>query len=136
MTKQKNAKVSILSEETVQRFYELTQQAKGIDYELAELKKEIHSSLDQLVGENEKSSLLFGDIQLQRQIRTSMTYDQEKTVSRLEELQLHDCIETIRRPNADRINAAVTLGLLAEEELEGCQLRKDTPALTVRKVNG
>lgn len=124
----------LITEDKVQKYYELHQQYKEIEKELNQLKKEIHASLDHVFGENNKGSVEIGDKQIQRQIRITVHYDQEKTVQRLEELQLLDCIETVRKPNVQKIEAALTLGLLTEDSLTDCKELKRTPAIVVRKI--
>jgi hypothetical protein len=122
------------TEEVIQRYYELNQQLKEIEFELAGLKKRFHSFFDATVGRNNKGETSLGRYVLQRQIRESVHYHEEHTVRLLEELNLQDCIKIIKVPDEEKIYAAVTLGLIDATKLEPCKNRKVTQAIVVKKI--
>jgi hypothetical protein len=125
----------MVNEEMLNRYHELNQQKKDIDNEMAELKKVFHHYFDATVGQKENGESIVGNFMLQRQIRGSESLDEDRTVQLLEELNLTDCIETVKRPDRQKIDAAVTLGLLAETDLEDCIIKKVTQAIIVKKAN-
>ncbi|EIT84727.1 hypothetical protein A374_13585 [Fictibacillus macauensis ZFHKF-1] len=124
-----------VTEEMVCRFYELSKQAKAIENELSTLKKQFNAHFDFISGHHQKGELAVGAYKLQRQIRTSQSYVAETTVNKLEELQLEDCILTTRTPNKEKIEAALTLGLIPAGALDHCHLVKHTPVITVKANN-
>lgn len=123
-----------LTEETLARYFQLNKEAKAIEKELAKLKKTFNDYFDQLVGERQKGEFVLGNYKLQRQIRTSESYLPQETVQKLEALQLTDCVQIVKRPDEQKIDAAVTLGLLAPDTLEDCKVRKMSAAIYVREV--
>ncbi|SFE52120.1 hypothetical protein SAMN05428981_106108 [Bacillus sp. OV194] len=123
-----------VTEEMVSRFHELNQQAKAIDAELSELKKKFNTHFDYMCGESEKGEVLYGSYKLQRQIRKSESFHTEKTVQKLEELNLQDCIIITKQPDKQKIEAAMTLGLIPQGELDDCLLRKITPVIVVKEM--
>jgi len=123
----------LISEEMVDRYYQLQVQAKKIERELNELKKVFHQYFDLKLGENEKGELLFKNYKLQRQIRISEKYNDMKTVGKLESLNLSDCIQIIKKPDEEKIKAAMALGILNEEELADCKDSKISSAILVRE---
>ncbi|MBM7643957.1 hypothetical protein JOD45_000148 [Scopulibacillus daqui] len=122
-----------ITESMVKRFHELNLKAKEIEDELSELKKKFNHYFDHTLGENAKGEWAFGHLKLQRQIRKSEKFNEEKTVKKLEELNLLDCIETVKKPNKEKINAAVTLGLLSPYDLEECLIKRVSKVIVVRK---
>ncbi len=97
------------------------------------MKKVINVYFDETVGKQEKGESIVGDYKIQRQIRTSESYHDEKMVKKLEELNLVDCIRIIKQPDQQKIDAAITLGLLGQADIEDCIVKKTTNAITVRK---
>jgi hypothetical protein len=124
----------MVDEEMLNRYHELNQQKKDIDNEMAELKKVFHQYFDTTIGQKENGETIVGDFMLQRQIRGSESLDEERTVHLLEELNLTDCIETVKRPDRQKIDAAVTLGLLSQTDIEDCIIKKVTQAIIVKKA--
>lgn len=120
--------------EMVNRYYELNLQAKQINRELTDLKKEFHDYFDTTIGENVKAESAIGEYMVQRQIRNSDSFDEVKTVHLLEELNLVDCIQTLKRPDEQKIEAAITLGLLNQADIEECIQRKISQAILVKKI--
>jgi hypothetical protein len=122
-----------IPEELISKYFTLSEKAKEIEKELKELKKVINVYFDETVGKQEKGESIVGDYKIQRQIRTSESYHDEKTVKKLEELNLVDCIRIIKQPDQQKINAAITLGLLGQADIEDGIVKKTTNAITVRK---
>ncbi|MEK5442808.1 MULTISPECIES: hypothetical protein [unclassified Fredinandcohnia] len=122
-----------IPEELISKYFTLSEQAKVIEKELKEMKKVINVYFDETVGKQEKGESIVGDYKIQRQIRTSESYHDEKLVKKLEELNLVDCIQIIKQPDRQKIDAAITLGLLGQADIEDCIVTKTTNAITVRK---
>jgi len=122
-----------ISEKQLSRYFELSETAKELEKEMKEIKQVINTFFDKTIGKDQKGEVVIGNFRLQRQIRLTENYDEEKTVIRLEEKQLNDCIQTIRIPSKEKIEAAITLGLLDESDIEDCVVRKVTKAISVRK---
>jgi hypothetical protein len=122
-----------IPEELISKYFTLSEKAKEIEKELKEMKKVINVYFDETVGKQEKGESIVGDYKIQRQIRTSESYHDEKTVKKLEELNLVDCIRIIKQPDQQKIDAAITLGLLGQADIEDCIVKKTTNAITVRK---
>ncbi|WP_449536568.1 hypothetical protein [Ferdinandcohnia sp. Marseille-Q9671] len=123
-----------LPEELILKYFTLSEQAKEIEKELKEMKRVINVYFDETIGKNEKGESIVGDYKIQRQVRCSESFHDEKTVKKLEELNLVDCIQIIKRPDQQKIEAALTLGLLGQAEIEDCIVKKSTNAITVRKI--
>ncbi|MGP4108019.1 hypothetical protein [Virgibacillus sp. L01] len=125
---------SLLTTDMLKRYFELNNQKKKIDNELKLLKKNLHEILDESIGKDQKGELQRGDYKIQRQIRSSISYIDEKTVEKLEELNLNDCIVHVKRPDTNKLEAAIKLGLVEENEFEGCKKAKVTQALVVKEL--
>ncbi|MGC4376941.1 hypothetical protein WD019_08385 [Fictibacillus sp. Mic-4] len=123
-----------ITNEMVSRFHELSVQAKEIEGELKELKKRFNAYFDQTVGENSKGELCIGDFKLQRQIRKTENYHETKTVQKLEELNLTDCIRIVKQPDKEKIDAALTLGIIPESVLNDCLVQKFAHVVVVKKT--
>lgn len=118
----------------LERFYNLQEMKKEIDAELGDLKKEFNQLLDESVGENRAGEFVEAGYQLKRQIRKTEKYDEERTVQLLEDLQMEDLIETVRRPDKTKIHAAIELGLIRGEQLEDIIVRQYSRVLQVKQV--
>ncbi|MBY7144618.1 hypothetical protein KFZ56_16480 [Virgibacillus sp. NKC19-3] len=116
------------------RYYTLNNKKKEIEQEMTNLKKEFHTYFDNEVGVNNKGELVDGGYKLQRQIRKSEKFNEERTVNRLEEMQMNDLIKVVRKPDSEKINSAVKLGLLREEDLDGCRVTNYSAAISVKEV--
>ncbi|MFS0863203.1 hypothetical protein [Fredinandcohnia sp. 179-A 10B2 NHS] len=125
---------SEIPEELMARYVMLSEQAKQIEKELKEMKKVINVYFDETIGKNEKGESVVGNYKIQRQIRCSEGFHDEKMVKRLEDLKLVDCIQTVKQPDQQKIEAAITLGLLAQSDIEDCMIRKTSPVIVVRKI--
>lgn len=123
-----------ITEEEIRRYYVLQQEKKEIEYEMKELKKHFHQALDASVGENQKGEMKRGDYLAQRQIRTSTQYERVCTVSKLEDMQLADFIIIEKRPDTDKLEAAIKLGLVDGEAFADCKHTKVNQAITVKKL--
>lgn len=124
----------VVTEDKISRYYELQRQAKELEKEMSKLKKEFHHYFDLRDGEYSKSEKTTEHYALQRQIRVSKQYDDQKTIQLLKELSLEDCIQVLERPDQEKIDAAVTLGLIEKESLEQCIQMKHSQAIVVRKI--
>lgn len=118
----------------LERFYNLQEMKKEIDQELGELKKEFNRIFDESVGENRAGEFVEAGYQLKRQIRKTEKYDEERTVQLLEDLQMEDLIETVRRPDKTKIHAAIELGLIRGDQLEDMIVRQYSRVLQVKQV--
>ncbi|UJL45836.1 hypothetical protein KFZ58_15845 [Virgibacillus sp. NKC19-16] len=123
-----------ISADKLARYYTLNRKKKEIEQEINQLKKDFHAYFDKEVGTNNKGELVDGGYKLQRQIRKSEKFNEETTVSRLEEMKMNDLIQVVRKPDSEKINSAVKLGLLREEDLEGCRMTSYSAAISVKEV--
>ncbi|MBP1969361.1 DNA-binding protein YbaB [Virgibacillus natechei] len=115
------------------RYYELNKKKKEIDTEMKQLKETFHTYFDDQVGANTKGVITDGGFKLQRQIRKSEKYKEEITVNRLEELKMNDLVQVVKKPDSEKIKAAIDLGLLANEDLEDCRLTTFSAAISVKE---
>ncbi|MBY0122252.1 hypothetical protein H0173_09980 [Bacillus sp. S/N-304-OC-R1] len=113
-------------------YNELNLRKKEIEAQLDELKKAFNQYFDMVFGENMKGELIISDYKLQRQIRVTEKYKQDTTVHRLEELNMTDLIQ--KKPDEEKIKSALNLGLLKEEDLEGCKLINKGQAIYVKRT--
>ncbi|MFC4322832.1 hypothetical protein [Litchfieldia salsa] len=123
-----------ISEKMVARYFHLSELEREIEKEMKELKKVFHLYFDETSGTNQKAEFTLGDYKLQRQIRLSENYDDEKTVTRLEERNLKDCIQIQKKPDIQKIEAAITLGLIDSKEVEDCKIKKISKAISVKRI--
>jgi hypothetical protein len=123
-----------IPEEMISRYVALNDKAKKIDEELSEMKKIFNSFFDHAYGKNRKGEEKIGDYKIQRQIRNSEQYHPEKTVKVLEELNLTDCILLVKQPDKQKLDAALTLGMVSYEELNDCLIRKSSQAIVVKSL--
>lgn len=133
MRKTERGNVKIM-EDVVARYYELHRKMKEIEKEMTQLKQLFNAYFDEMVGPNMKGELCFDGFKLQRQVRIAERYIEDKTVQKLEALRLNDCIQTVKRPDRQKIEAAMVLGLLSEDDLEDCKIRKVSQAIYVREA--
>lgn len=112
----------------------LNQSKKEIEAQMNKLKKHFHAYFDETVGENEKGELVLEGYKLQRLIRSVEQFDEEKTVEKLEELNMKDLIQIVKRPDEEKIHAALNLGFLKREDIEQCILNKKTGAISVKAM--
>lgn len=127
------ANETIITREMLAHFVELQHKKKEVETEIDELKKAFNEYFDLSVGDNAKGEMVLRDYKLQRQIRNTVKYKQQQTVKRLEELNLLDLIE--KKPDEGKIKSAIQLGLLQEEDLEGCKTVNTSQAIYVKSLS-
>ena len=130
-----NSNTFQIPEEMVSRYAALNEKAKKIEEEMAEIKKIFNAYFDHEYGKNSKGEERIGAYKIQRQIRQSESYHPDKTVKVLEELNLSDCIILVKQPDKEKIQAALTLGMLSAEEMKDCVIRKCSQAIVVKPLN-
>lgn len=121
-----------ITAEMLQKYYECNKQKKEIELEMKELKEKFHQYFNKQVGLDKKGELTINGFKLQRQVKKSEKYITDETVKRLEELQMNDLIETLKKPDEVKIEAAFKLNLLKESDLLGCKTTSYTPAISVK----
>ncbi|RKQ32466.1 host-nuclease inhibitor Gam family protein [Oceanobacillus halophilus] len=125
---------SEITKEMIERYYDLNSMKKEIESEMNELKKAFHTYFDENVGSNQKGELINGNYKVQRQVRKTEKFNDKETIKRLEELNMEDLIQVVKKPDGDKIDAAVNLGLLKEDDLEGCRICNFSKAISVKEV--
>lgn len=123
-----------ISEDLVIKYNTLSAKKKELEKELDELKKVFHVYFDNLVGPNEKGEVTVNNYKLQRQIRKSEKFNDEKTVHRLTALNMTDLIHHVPKPDEEKVKSALTLGLIKEEDLEGCLIKSASQAIVVKTL--
>ncbi|PAV31224.1 hypothetical protein CIL05_00780 [Virgibacillus profundi] len=126
---------TLLTGDMIKKYYDLNQRKKEIEQEMNHLKKIFNTYFDGEAGSGSKGEFSHNGFKLQRQIRKSEKFKDELTISRLEDLNMSDLIKVVKKPDDKKINAAVSLGLLKEEDLEECRITNYSAAITVRAVN-
>ena len=124
----------MLTGEMLVKYYELNKQKKEIEMEMNELKGAFQSYFNNLVGSDHKGEITISGYKLQRQIRKTEKYDEAETIKRLEELQLNELIQVVKKPDDVKIKAALNLGLLNPNQLEGCVISTCSPAISVKPI--
>lgn len=122
----------MITKEMLVQYDELNRKKKEIENQLDDLKKVFNSFFDISVGKDEKGEIEVDEYKLQRQIRTTEKFEVEPTVQRLEELKMMDLI--LKKPDEVKIKSALNLGLLKEQDLEGCIKVSSSKAFYVRKL--
>ncbi|PEJ56121.1 MULTISPECIES: hypothetical protein [unclassified Bacillus (in: firmicutes)] len=123
-----------ITEPMLNEYYDLSQKKKDIENQLEELQKVFHGYFDHQVGTNEKGELIVNNLKLERIIRKREKFDEEMTVNKLEELNLSDLIQIVKRPDGDKIKSAINLGLLNEKDLDGCITTNSSQAIYVKPL--
>lgn len=121
-----------ITKEMLSEYEDLNELKKDIEKKLELLKKTFHFYFDESFGENEKGEVTIDGYKLQRQVRKVEKFDDAKTIDRLETLNLVDLIKVIKRPDEEKIKAALNLGLLTNEDLEGCVSTHASGAIYVK----
>lgn len=127
------ANETVITREMLAHFLELQHKKKEVETEIDELKRAFNEYFDLSVGKNVKGEMVLRDYKLQRQIRNTVKFQQQQTVKRLEELNLLDLIE--KKPDEGKIKSAIQLGLLHEEDLEGCKTINTSQAIYVKYLS-
>ncbi|MBI0580830.1 hypothetical protein IEC97_26175 [Neobacillus cucumis] len=130
----KNKNETLVTGEMLVKYYELNKQKKEIELEMNQLKDSFQHYFDQYIGENVKGEITISGYKLQRQIRNSEKYNDELTIKRLEDLQMNDLIQIVKKPDDSKIKAALQLGLLNQEHLDGCIIKTSSPAISVKPI--
>ncbi|EKN70088.1 hypothetical protein BABA_06916 [Neobacillus bataviensis LMG 21833] len=125
---------SFITGEMLVRYYELNKQKKELELEMNQLKDMFQTYFNNLVGSNHKGEITISGYKLQRQIRKTEKYNEDETIRRLEELQLNELIQVVKKPDDGKIKAALNLGLLQPNHLEGCVVTNYTPAISVKPI--
>ncbi|QGH33674.1 hypothetical protein GI584_06420 [Gracilibacillus salitolerans] len=126
--------VSELTEEMLKEYYDLNNQKKELEKEMNQIKKQIHNYLDVTFGKEQKGEVQKGKYKAQRIIRSSVNYDEEKTVQKLEELNLEDFILQVKQPDTEKLEAAMKIDIVKEEEFKDCKMNKLSQAITVKEL--
>jgi hypothetical protein len=121
-----------ITKELLSHYHHLSMKAKELNEELNQLKKIFNDYFDRTAGKQMKGEIQVGDYKLQRQIRKTESFHDVKTVEKLEELQLTDCIA--KKPDKEKIEAAMTLGILSKEDLKECLIQKMSHAIVLREM--
>ncbi|WP_235846545.1 hypothetical protein [Neobacillus drentensis] len=124
----------MLTGEMLVKYYELNKQKKEIELEMNELKDAFQNYFNNSVGSDHKGEITLSGYKLQRQIRKTEKYDEAETIKRLEELQLNELIQVVKKPDDVKIKAALNLGLLNPNQLEGCIISTCSPAISVKPI--
>jgi hypothetical protein len=122
-----------ITREMLCEYEDLLELKKEIEKKLDTLKKSFHLFFDEQVGVNEKGEVSIEGYKLQRQIRKVERFDEAKTVDRLETLNMVDLIQVIKKPDEEKVRAAINLGFLKDEDLEGCVSVHASGAIFVRQ---
>ncbi|SET21148.1 hypothetical protein SAMN05216389_1071 [Oceanobacillus limi] len=125
---------STITEEDIKRYYDLNNQKKDIEQEMRYLKKKFHEVLDDSFGKESKGEIQRGNYKVQRQIRSSIRYDDENTIQKLEDLNLNDFIVEVRRPDTEKLESAINLGLVEEKDFSDCKKSKLTQTIVVKET--
>lgn len=124
----------LITEQDLHEYYTLHEKKKEIEKKMKVYNQKFQFYFDKTIGENQKGEVIVGNFKLQRQIRKTLYYDNEKTVQRLEELNLHDCIQVVKMPDQKKIESAITLGIIHDEQINDCRLSKNTKVISVKKI--
>mgnify|MGYP001202526379 CR=1 FL=1 len=124
----------LITEQDVDMYYRLNEMKKEIEKKMKAYNQRFQHYFDRTMGANQKGEVIIGKFKLQRQIRKSISYDNEKTVQRLEELNLHDCIQVVKKPDQKKIESAIELGIIDGGQINDCRVLKNTKAILVRKI--
>ena len=125
---------SFITDEMLVKYYELNKKKKEIELEMNELKDTFHDYFNKLVGPNNKAEITINGYKLQRQMRKIEKYNEEVTVKRLEELNLSELVQIVKKPDDVKIKSALQLGLLSEQQLEGCVNTSYSPAISIKTL--
>ncbi|WP_228275701.1 hypothetical protein [Gracilibacillus oryzae] len=121
-----------LSEDILKKYDDLNKQKKTVEQELNLLKKQIHFYLDELFGKEQKGEVKRGNYKVQRVIRSTIQYDEEETVKKLEQLNLTDFL--VKKPDTEKLEAAIKIELVKGEDFKDCKMQKLTQAITVKEI--
>ncbi|MFZ3588814.1 hypothetical protein ACOI1C_05920 [Bacillus sp. DJP31] len=123
-----------ISEGILEKYVYLNKIAKEAKEEMDKIKHVFHLYFDETSGPNAKGEVKVGDYFVQRQIRVSEGFDDEKTVEHLEQVNLAECIQYVKKADGQKIEAAIQLGLLNGDEINQFKISKMTQAISVKKM--
>lgn len=123
-----------LTADLLEKYYKYNKKKKEIEFEMNQLKGVFHEYFDSQIGSSDKGEVLLGGFKLQRQVRKTEKYTEEATILRLEELQMEELIQVVKKPDEAKIKSAIELGLLKAEDLEGCLTTSTSLAISVKPV--
>ncbi|MBS4197378.1 hypothetical protein [Lederbergia citri] len=130
----KNNQDTLITGEMLINYYELNKKKKEIEAEMNHLKEIFHDYFNRQISSLDKAEITLNGYKLQRQIRKTEKFNEEETVKRLEELKMNDLIQTVKKPDAQKIKSAIHLGFLQEKDLDGCIVTTTTPAISVKPL--
>lgn len=90
-----------ISENLLEKYVHLNNVMKDVKTEMDKIKHVFHSYFNETAGPNTKAEVTIGEYFIQRQIRVSESYDEERTVQYLEKQNLSDCIKYVKQPDED-----------------------------------
>jgi hypothetical protein len=125
---------TLITADMITRYNDLSKKKKEIEMEMENLKEIFHQYFDSHVGINHKGELIDNGLKLQRQIRKYEKYSTVPTVYKLEELNMKELIKTVKIPDEEKMNAAIKLGFLKEQDLENCKLITYSKAISVKEL--
>lgn len=128
-----NSQDNLITGEMLKNYYELNKKKKEMEQEMKKLKEIFHAYFNDQVGTNQKGQLTNDGFKVQRQIRKSEKYNDD-TVSILEELNMNELIKVVKKPDDEKIKAAINLGLLDEAQLADCKNVTFSAAISVNAV--
>jgi hypothetical protein len=124
----------MVTKEMLAEYFELNSKKKEIEKELDKYKNVFNQYFDYAVGQYAKGEVTIGSFKLERQIRKSEKFDEDSTVRRLEELRLNDLVQTVKKPDEEKIHSALNLGLISDQDLEGCRIIQSSRAIYVKNL--
>jgi hypothetical protein len=124
----------MVTKEMLAEYFELNSKKKEIEKELDKYKSVFNQYFDYAVGQYAKGEVTIGSFKLERQIRKTEKFDDDSTVKRLEELRLSDLVQTVKKPDEEKIHSALNLGLISDQDLEGCRIIQSSRAIYVKNL--
>ncbi|CAG9621842.1 hypothetical protein [Sutcliffiella rhizosphaerae] len=118
----------------IQEFYECLKRKKKLEQRMGELKEKFHHYFDEKFGQDEKAEIVMGAYKLQRQVRKTEKYKEEETVEKLEALNMEELIKVTKKPDDEKIKAAIQLNLLKEEDVKDFLVTSSTLAIAVKPL--
>lgn len=125
---------AVVTGEMLMKYFQLNKKKKEIDLEMNQMKQIFHDFFDKKIGDQTKGEITINGYKLQRQIRITEKFNDEETIKRLEDLNMNDLIQIVKKPDALKIKSALNLGFLKEKDLEGCIIKNASSAISVKSV--
>ncbi|ENH96129.1 hypothetical protein J416_12447 [Gracilibacillus halophilus YIM-C55.5] len=124
-----------ITEGLLKKYHDLNREKKEIEKKLNQMKKQLHHYFDETVGKEQKAEVKRGPYKAQRVIRSSVQYNDEKTIQKLEELNLQDFILVVKQPDTEKLEAAMKLDLVDQDAFADCKKQKHSQAITIKEEN-